>query len=29
MADPGVVDRQASNPDKFSDKLMFVMGTKR
>jgi hypothetical protein len=29
MADPGVVDRQASNPDKFSDKLIFAIGTKR
>jgi len=29
MADPAAADWQASNPDKFSDKLMFVMGTKR
>jgi hypothetical protein len=25
MADPGAVDWQASNPDKFSDKLMFAI----
>jgi hypothetical protein len=29
MADPGVVDWQASNPDKFGDKLIFAIGTKR
>jgi len=29
VADPGVVDWQASNPDKFGDKLIFAIGTKR
>jgi len=29
IADPGVADWQASNPDKFGDKLIFAIGTKR